>query len=80
MADSLRKKKDELRKTREQLETIRNKKLVEQAVQCNMEMEEKQKYHSRPKAPVTKMVTIFEDIIHGRNSKKVPTSKLSQSN
>jgi hypothetical protein len=40
-----------------------------------MEKEEKMKYHSRPKAPVVKMISIFDDVIHGTSVKKIPTSK-----
>lgn len=34
------------------------------------------KYHSRPKPPVTKMINIFEEVIHGTSTKKIPTSKI----
>lgn len=40
-----------------------------------MEKEEKMKYHSRPKPPVTKLTHVFEDVIHGTSNKKVPTTK-----
>ena len=40
-----------------------------------MEKEEKLKYHSRPKPPVTKLISIFDDVIHGTSQKKVPTNK-----
>jgi hypothetical protein len=30
-----------------------------------MEKEEKLKYHSRPKPPVTKLMSIFDEVIHG---------------
>ena len=43
---------------------------------CQIEKEEKIKYHSRPKPPVTKLTSIFEDVIHGTNTKKIPTTKL----
>ena len=41
-----------------------------------MEKEEKMKYHSRPKPPVTKMISIFDEVIHGTSNKKVPTTKI----
>lgn len=41
-----------------------------------MEKEEKMKYHSRPKPPVTKMICIFDEVIHGTSTKKIPTSKV----
>lgn len=45
-----------------------------------MEAEEKLKYHSRPKPPVTKLITIFDEVIHGTSTKKVPTSKMDAKN
>ena len=42
-----------------------------------MEREEKMKYHSRPKPPVTKLTSVFDEVIHGINQKKIPTNKLN---
>jgi len=45
-----------------------------------MEAEEKLKYHSRPKPIIIKLITIFDEVIHGTNTKKVPTSKMDNKN
>ena len=77
LGERLQKKKEDVKKLREQLLKIQTKKVVESSVQCNMEKEEKIKYHSRPKVVVTKMISIFEEVIHGTSSKKIPTTKVT---
>eukprot|EP00347_Sterkiella_histriomuscorum_P002505 403367891 len=78
--DRLRKKKDEIRKLKESLLKLTSKKHASVEVQCKMELEEKMKYHTRPKPPVTKLSNLFEDVIHGTSQKKIPTTKVEQKN
>ena len=76
--DRLRKKKDEMKKLKESIAKIQNKKHSDVSIQCNMEKEEKMKYHSRPKLAVTSMITIFDEVIHGTSQKKIPTTILNE--
>mmetsp|Transcript_430 Transcript_430/g.475 ORF Transcript_430/g.475 Transcript_430/m.475 type:complete len:143 (-) Transcript_430:193-621(-) len=76
LTEKLRKKKDENKKMTAQVAKYKNKKTFNQQIQCNVEQEEKMKYHSRPKPPITKLQNIFEDVIHGSSVKKIPTTKI----
>jgi hypothetical protein len=75
--EKLRKKKEELKKIKTQMLKMQNKKTVDSAIQCNVEKEEKMKYHSRPKPPITKMISVFDEVIHGSSTKKIPTTKIA---
>lgn len=65
LSDKLRKKKEELKVLKNQIAKQQNKEKRHFNIQCDMEKEEKLKFHSRPKPPVTKLMSIFDEVIHG---------------
>jgi len=65
LTERLRKKKDECKAAEEKLTKLLGKKKADSGTQCNMEKEEKLKFHSRPKPPLLKLGAVFEEVMLG---------------